>query len=322
MNIDQVIAKYVLGKQSKAELDHLELWKKETEDNLNALKQMKDIWSESDILLGYQDFNTEEAYDKWERDIKQHSSKKVADTKKIRSVGLKSLIGIAASLLLVLAIGNFYFNNEVAPTRYSSADAVQSIHLEDGTLISLKEKSNMIHSIVSGDQIIDLNGEAFFNVAKQKDSQFLINTNQGTVKVIGTRFTVFNLVNSTTIAVQEGIVSYTSGDEIFKLLQGDQLIHDKGGIHLSKVNEINIGSWVSKKLVFNNVQASQVFKEIESHFGIRFMYKNAHNTSYTCAVSATFENQTIDQILKELSLTIGLEFHKSKETYVIDDVKC
>lgn len=318
MKIDQLIAKYLLNKNSKEELDQLEIWKKETEENLNVLRQMESIWQESDMLLGYQDFNAEAAYNKWQS--KSNSSPQIQRTK--LSLVRNVVIGIAASFLLLFMINIFNGDKDSTSINYSASTIVKNVQLNDGSVVKLSPESNITYKQIDNDQFIDIEGKAFFDIAKQKEGKFIINTDKGVVQVIGTQFVVQNRDKSIIVQVKEGIVSYTYTRQIYKLYQGDELTHDQNGISVNKINELNVASWASEKLEFINQPAAAVFKDLQSHFNQKFVFKNANPETYDCLISATFVNPNIDNILKELGLTIGLKYHKVQNTYVIDDVQC
>ncbi len=70
MNIDQIIGKLMGDGSVGEEKSALEAWKKEAEDNIKALEDMRKIDSLSNSLSGYEDFGVDQAWDDFsKRDI-------------------------------------------------------------------------------------------------------------------------------------------------------------------------------------------------------------------------------------------------------------
>ena len=82
-------------------------------------------------------------------------------------------------------------------------------------MFSLKFKKNNWNNKRS----LSLTGTAYFEV--EKGQSFTVNTNEGNVVVLGTKFTVNTSSNFIEVQCFEGIVSVTSGKHSEKLLAGD-----------------------------------------------------------------------------------------------------
>jgi transmembrane sensor len=73
---------------------------------------------------------------------------------------------------------------------FNNTNAVRRVMMEDGTVITLKPNSSIEYpdKFSDHDRRIQLNGEAFFDVSKDKNRPFIISTSAVTVKVLGTSF--------------------------------------------------------------------------------------------------------------------------------------
>ncbi len=83
--------------------------------------------------------------------------------------------------------------------------------LEDGTVIMLKPNSSIEYpeKFSKSDRKVQLTGEAFFNVTKDKSRPFIIGTADVTIKVLGTSFNVmaYEGAKEISVAVKTGKVS-------------------------------------------------------------------------------------------------------------------
>ena len=320
MSIDQVIAKYILGKESSDELDQLEVWKSEAQENLESLKAMQALWKDSDVLLDYQEFDTEAGLARFENSIAVESKQPKA---KVRTLNWKVMSSIAASLVVLLSAVFLMNDNDISTiTPYTASEQVQEINLTDGTVVQLDQDSHIEYVNSDESQIFDLEGRAYFDVAKQNNRSFIINTNQGTVRVVGTRFVVNTSDDITTVTVEEGIVVYSINDKKYRLTEGNKLVHNATGIKVTDVNNDNLISWVDNSLVFKNVKVKSVLSDLEDHFNVSITKSKSKAINYKCNISSSFKNQTFENILEELSVTIGLEYHIDNGSYVIDAIQC
>ena len=119
-----------------------------------------------------------------------------------REVRLKRFLRYAALFIIALVLGfwsNYLLlttNTQDQQVEYKEVEAtkgqVKEIFLADGTHIWLNSDSKLsFPSNFSADnRAIELSGEAFFEVATDKEKKFLVKTGKHTVEVTGTRFNV------------------------------------------------------------------------------------------------------------------------------------
>jgi transmembrane sensor len=118
---------------------------------------------------------------------------------------------IAAGTAGILVAGRTalrYFGEERYSTRIGET---RTIPLNDGSLISLNTQSEILVRYSKTRRDIDLlQGEALFDVAKNKDRPFVVRAGDTAVRAVGTAFTVRNLPSQPVqVLVQEGIVEVT-----------------------------------------------------------------------------------------------------------------
>jgi len=115
----------------------------------------------------------------------------------------------AAAILLLLAGGTFLLRTPASIT-YATGNAEQRVvTLSDGTTVTLNANSTLElpeGKLTATERLVSLDGEAYFDVAKDANRPFLVSTNDATVRVLGTRFNVRERRGSTRIFLEEGEV--------------------------------------------------------------------------------------------------------------------
>jgi transmembrane sensor len=84
--------------------------------------------------------------------------------------------------------------------------AHRDISLPDGSRIRLGAKSRLFVNFTSQTRYLVLEGEAFFDVAKDKERPFLVQAGEVTIRAVGTEFNVRRVMDKTIVAVTEGVV--------------------------------------------------------------------------------------------------------------------
>jgi len=117
----------------------------------------------------------------------------------------------AAAILLLFAAGTFLWPTPTTtPVIYATGNAEHlEINLPDGTAVTLNANSTL--QLPDGgwtvaERNVSLDGEAFFDVAKDQARPFLVRTDAAAIRVLGTRFNVRERRGSTRIFLEEGEV--------------------------------------------------------------------------------------------------------------------
>ena len=150
-----------------------------------------------------------------------------------------------------------------------------------------------------------LEGVAFFDVAKNPDKPFIIRTKRGTVRVLGTSFTVHAEDETQRFAVDvyEGRVEVKNNQGTEILTKGMHLEIDKDG--QMKIGSTNVERYTINQFVFVNSRVSDIVKEIENKFGVEVNYdQSLANQKITLKTKA----ESAEQLLRILSGTLDSAF--------------
>lgn len=268
---------------------------------------------------------SEQYHDSYEPDVEKGLSKLQARIKNDQAKVVKlnptrRWLRIAASLLVIVAAG-FVVNNLISGSNIqsiSSQDLVTEFSLEDGTIVTLNAESELrFPETFEGDQRkVLLKGEAFFNVAENPDVPFIVETENGLVKVLGTAFNVRSLKsdNLETVHVEHGKVAYSSkngtNEQILKKGDIGVLAKDNGQIEVQNDKRFNSFSWRTRELAFFGNTLKEIFEQVSQNINVEF--EVAQPEALNCEYTVDFSLKNIEQVLKRLEVASGdnLQFEK------------
>ncbi len=177
----------------------------------------------------------------------------------------------AAALIIVSAFLfiTLYQNNH---TSISNIDPHSSLvtQLKDGSTIYLHNNSTIKYreSFGKNNRVVELVGNAHFNVAKQEKNTFTIKTNQFVIEVLGTSFDVLTNDNiNQQVIVHSGVVKITLIDSNIShiLTKGDIASITNGQIETKKHNTLDIIE--SNSIHFKEMTLNEIISIINQKMG-------------------------------------------------------
>ena len=137
----------------------------------------------------------------------------------------------------------------------------------DGSAIVLRPHSRLTRTDAAGRQY-QLDGEAYFAVARDEANPFSVETASGTVRVLGTQFNVSTWSGRTGVFVAEGRVELAARGEAVELTVGQAAWATSDGLQRDSaaVSETYL-DWRSSRLVFDREPARRVADELAQHLG-------------------------------------------------------
>ena len=222
------------------------------------------------------------------------------------SVAAAVVLIIAATLVLYLSLR--IETNQSIPHRIYATKAGQksTITLADGSVVRLNASSKLTYPQQFDDSIraVALEGEAYFEIAKNKNKPFIIRSNGSTIRVLGTSFNV-NSFNSdkTVVTVVTGKVNVASDRvelESVVLSANQQGVVQKDGIGKKDItNTERFLAWTEGKLVFDEMKMSEVVSILERWYGVEITLQDDMND---CFLEAEFEDVALKEVLDLIML--------------------
>lgn len=325
------IHRYLADEATQEEKRKLEKWIEESEVNRQKFESYREIYSVK-IQNKYK-YNTEKALSQF-RLIMDKNDK--AATKKSPVSGYKrrdkqpSSIWwkIAAMLLLSVGLSLYIFSskeimqdeqyvNETYGTTIATKPGEQkSFRLSDGSRIKLNADSEVYIPKGFGveERVIELTGEAFFEISTVENIGFEIRTSSATVEILGTKFGIRNWRDreESIIAVLSGTVSVRSANSKIEktviLTSGEysRVTLTKPPTLPSHTDIEQYIGWTNRVFVFDETPLRDVLKELELHFNAQIEIEDSSRIDDP--VTARYENETLKEILEYTSITHGTKF--------------
>jgi len=222
-------------------------------------------------------------------------------------------IGWASAAVIALALGFWFMGNQngitsntlVAKTSYQEK---KTLTLNDGTIVWLNGNSQLTYLTTFSDdkRVVQLTGEAFFDVTKNLAKPFIIETNKSKVTVLGTSFNVRSRIaeNLTEVLVKTGKVRLenNAGDKKEELTPNEKGIHNVSNDSVTEMKEKNMNdlAWHNDKLIFINTPLNEVLNDLQRLFDVEISL--ADTKLNDCRYGATHEmKQGIDAILAAIA---------------------
>lgn len=228
---------------------------------------------------------------------------------------------IAAAILLpVFIILSAYLYNE--NRQITSDDMIvstgkgerASVALPDGTTISLNSDSKLSYlpkTYNRKERNVSFSGEGYFQVYKNKEVPFIINSKGIQVKVLGTTFNLYVRETSqkAELALEEGSVwlQSTKSSKNIVLHHNQKAIIDQSTGDITVVEDKNIeksSAWRQGDMIFRNTPLSDVLQVLEENYNITFKTdcKSCLVDRFTGTLSTTDLNEVLEVIEKSYHL--------------------
>jgi len=171
-------------------------------------------------------------------------------------------------------------SEEAAVNTISTPNGGQyTIELSDGSRIKLNAASSLSFpsSFKGTERVVDLHGEAYFEVAKNRQHPFKVVSGLQTVEVLGTHFNVEAYADESAIktTLVEGAVKVVAGGNHMTIIPGQQARVSKqnaGSIIRSQVNLDKEIAWTKDLFIFDGDNLKSVMSEISRWYNITIVY--------------------------------------------------
>lgn len=339
----QLLSRKLSGEISPEEVQELEAFLKSDPQSQYFFEIVSDYWSlhpsaESDKIQ--EDVHFQQLLAIAEKEVLQHKAWELPEApaeKPVRFFTLRK-IAVAASVAALILCSFFFFRpdpsqkhnlavNEVA----TKPGAKTSFLLPDGSKVWLNSESKLEYKSNFNDSIreVTLEGEAFFDVVKDKKHPFVVHTSDIDIRVLGTAFNVKSYPKETSIEATliRGLIEITNkknpASPKLILHPHDKLVFDKesavsktfngnqeNAVPLRKPFAIttvpkNIADtafaetlWMYNKLVFDGETLRENASRLERWYNVKINFRD--DKAGKTPIRYPLTNETIDEALKAL----------------------
>lgn len=188
--------------------------------------------------------------------------------------------------------------------------------LPDNSIVKLNASSSLKFpaNFTKGDRIVELQGEAYFEIVTDSNRPFSVKSHNQTTTVKGTKFnisaypddqqTVTTLLEGSVGVKLNNQISARSMDEII-LKPNEQSISTATGITKEKVFAMETISWINGKFFFNNTPLPTIMKQISRWYNVDITYLDNVDDIYFTGSISRFDD--IQDVLRKIALTESIQ---------------
>jgi transmembrane sensor len=193
------------------------------------------------------------------------------------------------------------------------------LQLSDGTIVHLNSGTTLkypVKFIAGGNRQVFLDGEAFFDVAKDKKHPFVVNADKLNVRVLGTHFNVSSYPEDdiTDVVLVEGSVGLYTANEKFDATKNTVLKpgfkgsfnKNNSNINTKEVNTDMYTSWMNGGLMFRDKSFANICKKLERRYDVIIINKN--NKLANEKFNASFGDKPLEKVLTYFEDVYGFSY--------------
>jgi ferric-dicitrate binding protein FerR (iron transport regulator) len=333
-------------------------------DMRDYFKQQYLIWN----VKQYEGCNAEKAYEKILSIINKERIN--PEQSKNKNLKVKWIVRVAASLLIFfLGMGSYYLidthdelcsdlgkNSLLLPKKTEAITCVKvplgsksQVNMPDGTVIILNAGSQLEYSADYGNEErrVKLEGEGYFQVAKDENSTFIVSAKNTEIKALGTAFNVkaYSDEDYVQTTLVEGSVSIKPDKECKDnneiLLKSNEMVIIRRQNQLTTieknhiddiasfaaetktnnvqaknspqvVNPVLYTSWKDKRWVIEGEEMESLILKLERRYNVKFIIASAGLEKYK--FSGIFQEETLEQVLEIMKNIVPINYSLDKKT--------
>jgi transmembrane sensor len=318
-----LIASYLAKQTTEKENEDLEDWIKRSPANARTFEEIKNVWQAS-----YQRDDTAaiHAFQRLDQKIQAGKLRPEETNHSLRSSSRRiNAYAVMMSLTVFFVLGGFAYQfYEHAPSvflrAYTTAGQKKQILLEDGTRVFLAPQSELRYPkhFAADRRVVDLQGQAYFEVSKNPHQAFVVHTDALDVQVLGTHFNVNSYKKNTVAVVSllEGKVKVTMADDDndeYLLAPGQELSLNRINhqVYQHEFDQKSTIGWMTNILLIKNEKLGQVAEKINKLYGVKIVF--ADQATADTRLYAEFKDESLLTVLETIKATGNIEYHIEKD---------
>lgn len=320
----ELIIGYLQGNLSEKEIDLFYDWVNESASNKELFFEIKAMY-DAGISLGNA-LNVDESWQRLLNKKEKPQARRFSLWYRIASYVAVALIAVAVSSTYF-----FFYPAKVESdlfTKYIGGDGLEAdiVELPDGTQVCLGAKTNFYYDKNYGksQRIVYLEGEAYFEVAKQKEKPFIVKTMEQDIEVLGTKFNVMayptdSLVITTLLEGSVRLMTLGGGRETI-LRPDQQFIYNRNRktASLNYVDARQYTSWTTGYYYFSEQTLDAILDRLSHVYGAEFtvLSKSLNKRTFT---GTFYRGESIKDIMEVINLSVPIKYKIDKRHVTISE---
>lgn len=332
-NIDDLLVKVVLGESNAEELRYVQGWIAESSANERYFRDFQRIWEESRHLAVRSTVDEELAWVQFKERVDMN---RVAGEARVRDMEEEDsrvvdmgggrryqwLLRVAAIFFVVCAGGWFYYMYSYRPAQYLSVNSggqVLSDTLSEGSVVTLNKQSFIRYrrQFAGDTRQVEMEGEAFFAVAADKNKAFVVHANGVTITVLGTSFNVRAIRGRTEVIVETGLVEINKGGHVVWVGAHEKAVIDMGNTNLIKENNPDqlYNYYRTKTFECNGTPLWRLVEKLNEVYNVHIVIGESRLRDLP--LTTTFVDESLDGILNVVGRTFDIGVVRNGEEIIL-----
>jgi ferric-dicitrate binding protein FerR (iron transport regulator) len=237
----------------------------------------------------------------------------LAQKEKVKKIHPLRFYYVAASFIALVSLSVSFLYQYRTTTLKADCGEISIFYLPDSSRLMLNADSKVTLRKTgwSEKRRVALDGEVWFEVRKGKD--FLIETPEATIKVLGTSFNVFSRNGYFSVKCSTGKIMVTS-----KAHRSSDTLSDREALDIpasmsSGIKKYNLGSfdaaaWINGEFYYDDVPLDLVIRELERQFNVKIATSSAILARH---YSGYFKNDHLGRALEYVCTPMNLRYQSS-----------
>jgi transmembrane sensor len=318
--IYNLIAKKFSEEISEQEKLKLDKWINEKTQNKKLYEKLSSIWQKAvNTNIDFEP-EIEKAIIVFKERVKR------SERQKQRRVIQLRITQIAASIVILLGFSLFLIQNLNTVKVVTDNLGLKQIILPDSSTILLNRNTKIKYKKAFENRIVELDGEAFFEVKKQNGKPFTVKSNSTYTRVLGTSFNIKSrkrIDNNVQVFVLTGKVEFGGKNKEKSVI----LSPNQQAVYKNKISEIGISesvdpnllAWKTGILKFENKILKDVLETLKDVYGIE--YEVVTIEMLDLKVTCEFDNANIEDILADIEKIIPVKIHLNNNLITIENLR-
>ena len=313
---EEIINKYLTGQCSEEELVEVNTWMKESEENARQLFRMEEIYH----LGKFDQYANEQRILRAEKQL----YKKLDEEKSKQKIALnmQRWMKYAAMIAVILVIGGgagYWLyqngNNQQMMVAVANEGIVKEVILPDGTKVWLNNSATLKYprEFSEKERNVYLDGEAYFEVTKNRHKPFTVQSDAMRVRVLGTTFN-FKSDKNCRIAeatLIEGEIEVKGNKEEGQIIlvpgQRAELNKNNGRLTVKQVNAKLDAVWHDNLIPFQQADIFTISKALERFYDVKIILSPDIQADKTYS-GVLKRKSNIESVLKSLQNSIPIDY--------------
>jgi len=292
------IVRLTSGEATEADHDAVNAWRRLSPAHEEAFLKTERLWIGLDGLRSAPSLSVEES--------PGHGRRAAVGPR----VAWGAIAATLAAIAFTVSLQSGFFARLSADYRTGTGDH-ETARLADGSLLQLNTQAAVAVRFTDSTRGVDLlEGEADFQVVKDASRPFLVTTDDGLVRAVGTEFMVRKMPDTTVVTVIEGVVEVCaspgrSGRDEPVRLEAGQRVRFGPALGIGRVEQIDTHlatAWQRNKLIFEGTPLATVVEEINRYRPGHVMLLSASLSDHR--VSGVFDLDRLDSAVAAIERTL------------------